>query len=830
MHLDSCDEISKKLLAMKFIANPFFETSFLEKMRQILVYFHDFGKATDYFQLKIIEATEKNTENDKFKKKREIAEYIQDFKRLKKRIVQADQRGADEDRLTQHAKLGAYFALTCFKETDPILDGILIRIIRRHHGYLTNFLMSLSWNPQIGLDEDESELLERQVACTAFEAYQQILPEGLTVRREDWAILKKRFLEDFRTMPLQEKLSQQPDIRYFFLQHLMFSLLLSADKGDMMLKGEEKIKLLREKQPLPLNLIDLHKRRAFGGKPSQPIDAQRESAYQAVAENAKKYGKASFFSITLPTGLGKTLTAYNAAILLQQAFIEQTKTDARPQGVVPRIVYTLPFTSIIDQNCAIFKEILDDHPDTSTTWLTKNHYLSAYNEQYALEAQSDEAEVETALAVSEAEYLAEGWEQEVIVTTFIQFLEGIFTNKNRDLRKFHNMTNAIFILDEVQAIPTKYYGAIEFVMRNMAAFFNTKFIFVTATQPILFKKQADIIELTDPTFRRTRQFFEDEQLNRMDIDQTLLKASDYGAMEEQDFIQILIQDIENQPDKSFLIIVNTIAQSQWIYNTLEKRLNLEDNQLLYLSSSILPFKRLEVIEAIKAKGGKRKIVVSTQVVEAGVDIDLDRVYRDFAPIDSINQSAGRCNRNKLKGRGIVKLFHLGKCQYVYRDTSLLEITKRILKSRPAFIAENQLFELNNEYAQAVRAGNTDLKNDSDKLIKAMQQLQLEDVAAAFTLIPDDNRFLDVFVPCEAAAEAIWKEYEACRKIENPFLRKDALKAIQPKLLQYVTRFPKKKYTIPTGEEKAFLIYGRNWKSFYDLILGFELKDPAIQII
>jgi CRISPR-associated endonuclease/helicase Cas3 len=805
-HLEGCNAISAKILAMKFIANTFFEPSLLEKMRHTLVYFHDFGKATDFFQFRIIKAIEKESKNPTFKQ--DVADYIRFFNETKRQELMDlfKKRAVQEQPLTQHAKLGSYFALTCFKNEDIILELIVLKIIRRHHGYLTNFFKSAANStPQIELSNaGELDILDRQVDALAFEAYQNILPPPFKVQKADWTALKKRFSKDFDAFHIKKLLKAKRDIRYFFVQHYLFSLLLSADKGDMMLDSAV---LIKENQLLPLELISSHKAEIFKDETPKPIDNQRNAAYQDIDKNAHLYSEKSFFSITLPTGLGKTFAAYNAAIILQHAFARQTN------GVVPRVVYTLPFTSVIDQNGAILETIFTNNAKTNVSWLTKNHYLSKYNDHF------DEYELKN----DESEYLTDGWEHDVIVTTFVQFLESIFTNKNRALRKFHNMTNAVFILDEVQAIPPKYYKAIELVMRQMAIFFNTKFIFVTATQPLFFKNNADIIELTDPTLHATRHYF--EALNRIEIDQSLLKTSNYSAMEAGDFLEILIQDIDNQLDKSFLIIVNTIAQSQWLYKKLADCLDMDKHELLYLSSSILPFSRLKVIELIKTPTvEKRKIVVSTQVVEAGVDIDLDIVYRDFAPIDSLNQSAGRCNRNHLKGRGTVKLFHLGKSQYIY-DKLLMDITKQILENYNVIIAENQLFNLNLAYSKAVRASITEKIADSDQLIEAMYQLDLEDIENKFKLIKEDCRHHDVFIPCNAEAQKTWATYKACGKIEDAFERKRAVKKIKPDLLKYVTRFPKKDYTPPKEQADAFLIYEANWDTYYNLTLGFTTNIP-----
>ena len=162
----------------------------------------------------------------------------------------------------------------------------------------------------------------------------------------------------------------------------------------------------------------------------------------------------------------------------------------------------LPFTSIIDQNATILEEIFKKYTtnvnnDLNNNWIAKHHYLSSYNDCYD----------NTKLEDSEAEYLTVGWEQEVIVTTFVQFLESIFTNQNKSLRKFHNICNSIIVLDEVQNIPAKYFEVIEVVFRKLSSYFGTKFIFVTATQPFLFADNDHIVELTDPDYKKTHYYF-----------------------------------------------------------------------------------------------------------------------------------------------------------------------------------------------------------------------------------------------------------------------------------------------------------------------------------
>ena len=810
VHLGGCNEASQLQLAFKYISpGRFFDPKLLEQMRHLLVYFHDFGKGTDYFAHKIIEAIkrelkEPKPEKESWRKVRDFAArmrpYLDHFEKFKHAEVARNLQ--IERRLGDHSKQGAYFVLAALAHEDIMLRFILMKIILKHHGNLSNFWVDKGGNKQIHLEEDGVTFLEKQLARHDFILYQKILdPQKLAVNRENWNVIKA-LVTDGELIDNEEfRFEDKKDIRYFFLQHFLFSLLLSADKGDVKLPtGISKSEFIKENRLLPLWLIQRFKEKEFAQTLESKLNDQREEAYQLVAKNCLENAAKNFFSITLPTGMGKTFTAYNVAVILQNEYSKQTG------GKKPRIVYCLPFTSIIDQNAAILEDILafgkTIDAEIQENWLSKNHYLSNHNEQY------DDRELEN----QEPEYLADGWEQEIIVTTFVQLLESIFTNKNSALRKFHNMTNAVFILDEVQNIPPKYYEAIEMVFREMASYFNTKFVFVTATQPFLFRDKEAILELTSG---KTEEYF--RQLARIKLDQSLLREHDYKRMDEQVFLETLRADIDKNPKKSFLLICNTIAQSRWFFKELETA--FPTAEMIYLSSSLLPPVRRWNIRRIK-KSQKRKIVVSTQVVEAGVDIDLDVVYRDFAPIDSINQSAGRCNRNAQRGTGIVKLFNLGKHRYIY-DSVLMTVTEEVLRKFDDEILEGQLFDLNIEYAAAIRRKVTNDSDVSQKLITAMQRLQLETIQDTFQLIEEDNLNYNVFLPCCKGAKNAWREYERInQEISDPYERKTAMKKHKPRMLQYVTRFPKKKYE--PNEPKAYLIYELNWQKWYELERGFRL--------
>ena len=571
-HLQGCNDISKKQLEFKYVnADSFYDKVLLERMRLLLVYFHDFGKAS-YFQDKIIAATENSDKNEVFRKETKTVEYLRYFHAYRRKIFEA--AIAENERLTNHALIGAYFVLPQLEHEDEMLRLILFKIIQRHHGNLTDFFISKSKKQQFELKDYTVNYLEKQISALDFSSYSAILAtHNLNADAKDWDNVKALVPSPRRIPKHFASLGSKKDVRYFFLQHYLFSLLLSADKGDMMLPSQEQRVLdFVPVEGFPSDLIDAYKAEKHGKEYKYNLDRSREEAYQVVTANAKIHAQKGFFSITLPTGLGKTYAAYNAALILQQAYYEQT-------GCMPRIVYVLPFTSIIDQNEAILREILiKSGIENAENRLSKNHYLSTPNER------CDDRELDS--NSDEAEYLADGWEHDIIVTTFVQLLEGIFTDSNKQLRKFHNMTNAIFILDEVQNIPPKYFEAVALVFQKMNEYFRTKFVLVTATQPFLFKEADAVQELADP-----EKYF--KGLKRTQLDQTLLTT--HSIMELDDFAEVLIQDIEAQSyASSFMAFITSTRLNGKI--ELDRKSTLPNCAFKILYSSCADLIVLQIIK------------------------------------------------------------------------------------------------------------------------------------------------------------------------------------------------------------------------------------------
>ena len=418
--------------------------------------------------------------------------------------------------------------------------------------------------------------------------------------------------------------------------------------------------------------------------------------------------------------------------------------------------------------------------------------------------------------------LLEGWNAEIIVTTFWQYFYTLFSNKNKLLRKFNKLANSIIILDEVQAVPHQYWQLIHDATKMLCEKFNSYVVFVTATEPLIFDEAIgeikEIVQKKEEYFRGLDRI---ELIPRIETALTL-----------EEFKVLLEKDLTDNPKKAFLIVLNTISSANDVYNFV-KGLDLENTENFYLSTNVIPKERLERIKKIKGsseKGvanessGKRKVIVSTQLIEAGVDIDADMVYRDFAPMDSINQVSGRCNRNSAKAqKGTVSIFILKDdrkefYKYIY-DPFLMGKTLDILKPIKGPIKELEFLELNNKYFKAVKMGMGDEKSKEN--LACLSQLSFQDLSKKFKLIEEDYPKVNVFVELNETAAEIWKKYQDMR------MEKDLKERIRKKLeirkdfSEYVISAPEKYAHSLIIEDSEFGYISRDeLPNYYDLETGF----------
>ena len=534
---------------------------------------------------------------------------------------------------------------------------------------------------------------------------------------------------------------------------------------------------------------------------------RRDEIYDDVMESVDNIKlEEKIFSINLPTGSGKTLIALKTALKLKERIMYE-------EGYNPRIIYVLPFTSIIEQNFDVFKDVLGIE---ESNVILKHHYLSEriykWEKDGEIENYSD--------AISE--HLVESWDSEIVVSTFVQLLHSIFTNRNRKLKKFHNMANSIIILDEVQSIPHRYWKLVRETLKSMALYLNCHFIFMTATMPLIFSEEdGEIYELA----KGKRKYF--EEFDRIRIDASRLDQK----MTLEEFKAFLLDEIYEYEKDDFLIVLNTIKTSIEVFSFLKKEFEGEA-EIYYLSTNIIPKERLDRIKKIK-QSKNRKIIASTQMIEAGVDIDLDRVYRDFGPMDSINQTAGRCNREWCGKKGIVTLVNLvnenhndkSYASYIY-DNVLMEETKTALKDK-AMIEEKDIFQLAEKYYRGLKNHGSD---ESEGLLNCIKELRYKEAfeykegkdSQTFELIRQDFKTVDVFVEIDDEATKVWEEYKEIKQMKNRFERKRKLNKQKKDFYKYVLSLPEHavRNQIEIDEKEITFISREMVCSTYDEDTGF----------
>ena len=493
---------------------------------------------------------------------------------------------------------------------------------------------------------------------------------------------------------------------------------------------------------------------------------------------------------------------------------------------MPRIIYSLPFLSIIDQNADVISNILTQchrSPELFSNIFLKHHHLSDV---------SYKTHSENEMNTNQSKLLIEGWYSEIIITTFIQFFYSIITNRNRAARKFHNIVNSIIILDEIQSIPHHYWKLLNHFLKYLCKEFNCWIILMTATQPLIFEENVEILPLVNK-----KKYY--DKFNRLNYIFNL-KTKDFD-----EFKELIWAKIVSEPEKDIMVVLNTINASQELYDyiigQIDDHIHIEEDgvacseklQIINISTLIIPKHRLKRIKRIKNSEEKRNIIVTTQVVEAGVDISVDMIYRDMAPLDSIVQTAGRCNRSNEREKGSVEVVNLiddkGRHFYSYVYNSvLIDATTDVINGKN--FVEEQEFNLKsvpNYFKFVSERGSQDKSVD---LLSCLEKLKFSDLKREFKLIESLEK-IDVFVEVDEDAKDVWEKYEEITKIEDRFMRKNAFLDIKSEFYSYIISVnPKKLGNIFQYNDWLGYICIEDLNRKYDLETGFithEKEDVFI---
>ena len=384
-----------------------------------------------------------------------------------------------------------------------------------------------------------------------------------------------------------------------FFTRLLYSCLVDADFLDTERFVDPERARLRQGYPsletLWLRLAEYTKR----FRTDSEVNHLRADILSACIKAGTK--RQGFFSLTVPTGGGKTISSL--AFALRHALTHGLN----------RVIYVIPYTSIIEQNAAVFRDIcgvdavVEHHANFDPAKIEELDETTAYRLQLA----------------------SENWDAPLIVTTNVQFFESLFASRSSRCRKLHNITKSVVILDEAQMLPVPLLRPCLEALRELVETYNTTMVLCTATQPAL--------EFSETFPQGLKKVYEIAPTPKLLYEK--FKRFQFAVLSEGNDESVVA---EIQRCDQALCIVNTRRHARELYELLHR----ETDDCFHLSALMCPAHRSQRIAEIKERLANKKkcLVVSTQLIEAGVDIDFPVVLRAMAGIDSLVQAAGRCNR------------------------------------------------------------------------------------------------------------------------------------------------------------------------------------------
>ena len=633
------------------------------------------------------------------------------------------------------------------------------------------------------------------------------------------------FKDYFRAV---KSIQKSPNIQNYFQINYLFSLLIEADKLDA---SDTPV---YQRIALSSCKVDADK-----GTPSQCWDEAvedfrhlsqnqlRDLVRERVIENLSNENilDQKLFTLTGPTGIGKTLTALDFALKLRSKIKES-------QGYEAQIIYALPFINIIEQSDSVYRKLFND---------TEVKILSHYQYADALSQQEDKYN-DDGTDYNQKIMSLDTWQCDIVITTFVQFLQTLIGNRNKLLKKFNHYAGSIIILDEVQTIALKHLPLVGVSLYYLSKFLDARIILMTATKPKVFElanskilkgesDEAKPMELLGSDNNVAKIF---KSFNRTKLKPLLEKP----IQNQEEFIRDYFK-LNWEADKSCLIVVNTVKLSIDVYNSVNNYFEDEgiENPVYYLSTNIVPAGRQALIENIKTdiqkarKGeGLKPLLISTQCVEAGVDLDFDMAFRDLAPIDSIIQVAGRVNReNNKEYIGSIILVDFGKCGRIYgpmtEDTARNAI--QYFTQQKDEIYEKEYLELVTHYYEHICERNNDGFDFSLNFFKSMKELNYDGSewsVSKYQVIESGFKTSSVFIECDETATKAKEIFERmirkeCDREEFEYYKRDFHQHIIA-VPNYLDKVQKLKLIDSKIIDDILLVKNEDLKEYYNPITGF----------
>ena len=587
---NKAQSVNKHLVNVAHSASRLAQKVGLMSFGQLAGLLHDLGKFSSEFQIYIMSATGQIDPD--------AEEYV-DANGLKGKI--------------DHSTAGAQYVWNVLnerKEPEWLLARQILAIcLASHHSGLIDCLSPVG-----------EDILTRRMGKSENRTHQHEVLDVIDAK------FRKKIDDCLTADAIANELNQQlellkklPPLTQFFnlgmLTRFLFSTLIDADRLDSAIFDDFAVRHIRAQTCYPewSTLLEKLERHIVEFAQRNEVDRIRTDISLNCRDCATR--KKGLYLLTVPTGGGKTLASLRFAL----HHANKHKMD--------RIIYVIPYTSIIDQNASVVRSVLEDDSTKGTVVLEHHSNLTPERDTW------------------QSKILSENWDAPVVFTTAVQFLETLFSSGTRGARRMHQLANAVIVFDEIQTLPIRTIHLFNNVINFLIGQCGSTAVFCTATQPLLDRvdkaKGAAKLASNPEMMRNVSGLFKD--LRRVEV----IDGRKNGGWQEDEIATEAIQNVK--ACGSVLVIVNTKKAAQGIFKLCQNKFG---DRVYHLSTNMCPAHRMEVLGKIKSCLSSEIptpiICVSTQLIEAGVDIDFGCVIRYLAGLDSIAQAAGRCNRNGLR--------------------------------------------------------------------------------------------------------------------------------------------------------------------------------------
>ena len=510
----------------------------------------------------------------------------------------------------------------------------------------------------------------------------------------------------------------------------------------------------------------------------------------------QKKDSANVFMMNVPTGGGKTNISMRLAVKIMR------------ERSVKKLYYVFPFINIIEQS---YESISRFTGEENITRLDSRFVNPIDNEETDYEMSFDK-HIDTLF-----------FNKPVLMMSHVKFFDMLFRNDKNSNYNFFQIANSVVVIDEIQAYNDMIWTEVMTLINSIGKFLNIYFIVMSATLP---KLQRLVENSKFSTI--LNQDFRNEIFNSILFKRTqIIPKTDIG---KDDVPEIIVSLIEEN-NRKILVVLNRIIDSYNLYNELsENYFNYKDYEILLLNSTIPVAKRKEIIE--KSKTESKIILIATQSVEAGVDIDFDVGLRAYSPLDSIVQVAGRINRNSKKKLCKLYVFPDDSSSNVYRKSNKSKIMKQNEKVFFSYDSTEEDSAIEEFYEKTIDEiqkffGNSFVANPLSNL-KTINELKFSKIDKEIKLIDGDT--ISLFIPFETEAVSLWEEYCSLFEGENSFDNLLKIKSFRKKLtpfninlFNYYTSKGKLSDVL-YNEIKYGFYYCKDWEEYFNIKSGLNVEE------